>query len=88
VADAGSGIIDRLPDADRSGIFPVRARYAALPRDVVVMLVSRRAHDSMGNEGTDTTRWTSSEFPSVRRDQAVAALELPRESLLTRARTA
>lgn len=39
-------------------------------------------------EGGDTLDEFLKQFPSVRRDQAIAALELARESLLTRARTA
>ena len=39
-------------------------------------------------EGGDTLDEFLRQFPSVRREQAIAALELARESLLTRARTA
>jgi len=39
-------------------------------------------------EGGDTLDECLRQFPSVRREQAIAALELARESLLTRARTA
>lgn len=39
-------------------------------------------------EGGDTLDEFLRQFPSVRRQQAIAALELARESLLTRARTA
>lgn len=38
-------------------------------------------------EGGDTLDEFLRQFPSVRREQAVAALELARETLLTRART-
>ena len=39
-------------------------------------------------EGGDTLDEFLRQFPSVRRKQAIAALELARETLLTRARTA
>jgi len=39
-------------------------------------------------EAGDTVDEFLRQFPSVRRDQAVAALELARDGLLTRARTA
>jgi uncharacterized protein (DUF433 family) len=39
-------------------------------------------------EGGDTLDEFLRQFPSVRREQAIAALELARESLLTRAHTA
>ena len=39
-------------------------------------------------EGGDTLNEFLRQFPSVRREQAIAALQLARESLLTRARTA
>ena len=39
-------------------------------------------------EGGETLDEFLKQFPSVRREQAIAALELARESLLTRARTA
>src|SRR5258705_727515 len=39
-------------------------------------------------QGGDTFDEFLRQFPSVRREQAIAALELARESLLTRARTA
>jgi uncharacterized protein (DUF433 family) len=39
-------------------------------------------------EGGDTLDEFLRQFPSVRREQAIAALELARESLMTRARTA
>jgi uncharacterized protein (DUF433 family) len=39
-------------------------------------------------EAGDTLDEFLRQFPSVRREQAIAALELARESLLTRARTA
>jgi uncharacterized protein (DUF433 family) len=39
-------------------------------------------------EGGDTLDEFLRQFPSVRREQAIAALDLARESLLTRARTA
>jgi uncharacterized protein (DUF433 family) len=39
-------------------------------------------------EGGDTLDEFLRQFPSVRRDQAIAALELARENLLTRARIA
>ena len=39
-------------------------------------------------EGGDTLDEFLRQFPSVRREQAIAALELARQSLLTRARTA
>ena len=39
-------------------------------------------------EGGDTLDEFLRQFPSVRREQAIAALELAREGLMTRARTA
>lgn len=39
-------------------------------------------------EGGDRLDEFLRQFPSVRREQAIAALELARESLMTRARTA
>jgi uncharacterized protein (DUF433 family) len=39
-------------------------------------------------EGGDTLDEFLTEFPSVRREQAVAALELARDTVLARARTA
>jgi uncharacterized protein (DUF433 family) len=39
-------------------------------------------------EGGDTLDEFLRQFPSVQREQAIAALELARESLVTRARTA
>ena len=39
-------------------------------------------------EGGDTLNEFLHQFPSVKREQAIAALDLARESLLTRARSA